>query len=383
MRVGSSAKIYSWPLSIGKLKDQKQEFKQPTFQGPTQLLDQISPATGIPEARPVESASSPLETIDHSRSPNTGYAFQEDLNIDLPLSILQRFSSQAPQNYNPGGPTKYAYATFMASRNPSPKDPYFLAIHSVIHRILWSPRTRTQKNIPFIVFVADFVTQEQRALFAGAGAVVRELKPLDYHCDSTNFQSRWKDLFTKLNMWAETDFERILFLDADAFPLTNIDAVFDVAPVQDCVEDKLQIDDFLSDRTPVCEPYVFAGVSDNPLDVAHSGINVGSMVFSPSLRMHQRLVQNYLKTDHYDCGMAEQAFLNWQFNTDSAYPSTKLDREWGGYFPKEDEMGRLKVVHEKIWVARDGWTAFEWKKGCVEMVEWYGSAEFMQQRRPL
>lgn len=297
------------------------------------------------------------------------YDFQEDLNLDLPIDILERYNNHRPLHYTPDGPNTFAYATFMATRNPSTKDPYFLAIHSLIHRILWSPRSRTQKKYPFIVFVANFVTQEQRTLLAGAGAIVRELAPLGWECDAPNVQKRWKDLFSKLNMWAEIEFERILFLDADAFPLTNIDAMFDIAPVRNCIEEKLQIDDFLADKTPVCEPYIFAGVPQDPFSTTYPEINVGSMVFTPSLRMHQRLVQNYHKTDHYNCAMAEQAFLNWQFGADSAYPATKLDRQWGGFFPKDNEKGSLKVVHEKIWAAREGWMKDEWEKGWKEMVE--------------
>jgi inositol 3-alpha-galactosyltransferase len=329
-------------------------------------FNSLAPGEPPPSQAPV----SPLTT------PEPEFAFQKDLDLELPTSVLKQHSTHAPVNYISNGPRSYAYATFMATRNPSTKDPYFLAIQSLIHRILWSPRTRTQRNYPFIVFVADFVTHEQRTLLSGAGAIVRELKPLDWHCDAGDVQKRWTDLFAKLNMWAETDFSRIVFLDADAFPLANIDDMFDRAPVQDCVEGKLGIDDFLPNRTPMCEPYVFAGVPQDPFNTAAPNINVGSMVFSPSLQMHKRLLQNYLKTDHYDCAMAEQAFLNWQFRPDGAYPPTKLDREWGGFFPREDEEGKLKVVHEKIWVAKEGWQKAEWERGWREMVEWYESREF-------
>jgi inositol 3-alpha-galactosyltransferase len=318
--------------------------------------------------------------VDHLTASEPEYTFQKDLDVEFPKSVLEKFSTHAPLNYAPNGPQSYAYATFMATRNPSTKDPYFLAIQSLIHRILWFPRTRTQKKYPFIVFVADFVTHEQRALLSGAGAIVRELKPLDWHCDAAGVQKRWNDLFAKLNMWAETDFSRIVFLDADAFPLANIDDMFDRAPVQECVENKLGIDDFLPDRTPVCEEYVFAGVPQDPFNSEKPNVNVGSMVFSPSQQMHKRLIQNYLKTDHYDCAMAEQAFLNWQFSTEGAYPPTKLDREWGGFFPQEDEEGKLKVVHEKIWVAEKGWLKGEWEIGWEEMVEWYGGREFEEAR---
>ncbi|OAK99428.1 nucleotide-diphospho-sugar transferase [Phaeosphaeriaceae sp. SRC1lsM3a] len=347
-------------------------------QPPLPAADEVQAFPSPADAAP-QSVGSPNQDPSISTS-KPEFDFQTDLNIEFPVSTLQQYSNLAPLNYNPYGPKTFAYATFMATRNPSVKDPYFLAIQSLIHRILWAPLTRTQKPYPFIVFVADFVTQEQRSLLAGAGAVVRELKPVEWHCDAAGVQKRWKNLFAKLNMWLETDFERILFLDADAFPLTNIDGIFDVAPVQKCHEDKVQLDDFLPDSTSVCEPYVFAGVPQDPFDAASPNINVGSMVFSPSKRMHQRLIQNYLKTDHYDCAMAEQAFLNWQFSPKGAFPPTSLERQWGGFFPREVEEGKLKVVHEKIWVAKDGWMKKEWERGWKEMVEWYTSADFVGAR---
>ncbi|KAF2736413.1 nucleotide-diphospho-sugar transferase, partial [Polyplosphaeria fusca] len=305
------------------------------------------------------------------------FPFQDELDLDLPIDILQSFSTYPPQNYNPNSP-KYAYATFMATRSPSLKDPYYLAIHSLIHRLLWSPRSRSTSH-PFIVYVASFVTPTQRALLSGAGALVRDLAPLDWNPSVPGIQHRWKDLFAKLNMWNDTEFERIAFLDADAFPVQNIDAMFDVAPAQPCVADRLTLDDVLSDGSSVCEDYVFAGVPQDPFNATHPNINVGSMVFSPSKRMHERLLRNYGKTDRYDCLMAEQAFLNWQFEASGAFPASVLEREWGGFFPGEGEEGRLRVVHEKIWM-EGGWLGREWEVGWKEMVGFYGSEGFAGAR---
>ena len=324
-------------------------------------------------------ASSP-DLLNNPPTFEAEFPFQKDLELALPISTLEQFSRHKAHNYNPDGPRTYAYATFMATRNPSLKDPYFLAIHSLIYRLLWSPRSRTARY-PLVVFVADFVTPEQRALLAGAGALVRELSPLEWNPNVDGVQKRWKDLFAKLNMWNEIEFERILFLDADAFPLTKIDEMFDLVPMQPCKGERLQLDDFHADGTLVCETYIFAGVPQDPVNSPTSNINVGSMVFTPSERMHQRLLQNYVKTDRYDCLMAEQAFLNWQFNPDGAFPAMPLGREWGGFFPKEDEEGVLKVVHEKIWAAEGGWTRREWDDRWAEMLTFYGSQEFLESRQ--
>lgn len=326
----------------------------------------------------------------HNPGASTGFhpdfTFQQNLDdVELPFNTLQSFSKHAPLHYGDEIPKTFAYATFMSTHNPSIKDPYYLAIHSVVHRVLWSAQSRTQEKYPFIVFVAEYVTQEQRDLLAGAGAIIRELPPLDWHCNKENFQARWTDLFAKLHMWAHTDFQRLLFLDADAFPLSNIDDMFELAPVQQCIEHKVQLDDFLPDQSKVCEPYIFAGVPQDS-DLNHPlypNINVGSMVFTPSARMHTRLLQNYLKYDYYDCAMAEQAFLNWQFSHNGAFPSTLLERKWGAFFPQKDEEGKLKVLHQKIWSIGDEWMKKEWVRGMDELVTWYNGEEFKKVRGAL
>jgi alpha-N-acetylglucosamine transferase len=335
----------------------------------------------LPQASATEAPPTPLNTESATSEPE--FSFQKDLNLDLPVPILKQFSNLRPHNYDANAPKTYTYATFLASRNPSLKDPYYMAIQSVLYRVLWSQRSRTQKY-PFVVFVGEWVTAEQRELLSGAGAVVRELASVDWACDKPGVQSRWKDLFAKLHMWNETEFSRILFLDADAFPLAPIDDMFELAPIQGCNEAKLKEEDVLTDGTPVCEPYIFAGVPQDPFNKEDPNINVGSMVFTPSKAMHQRLLQNYAKTDHYDCLMAEQAFLNWQFNPNGPFPATELMREYGGFFPSDNEEGNLKVVHEKIWVEGMNsvpWLKKEWDTQWQEMLAFYNGNEFVQMRQ--
>jgi alpha-N-acetylglucosamine transferase len=157
--------------------------------------------------------------------------------------------------------------------------------------------------------------------------------------------------------------------------------MFELKKEWHCIETKMQLDDFLPDGEPVCESYIFAGVPADPYSIFDANINVGSMVFTPNSKQHQRLLQNYLKFDKYDVKMAEQAFLNWQFGINSAYPPGMLEREYGAFFPSEEEHGKLKVVHEKIWAAEGGWMRQEWDDTWEEMLEYYGSDEFKAARR--
>lgn len=323
--------------------------------------------------------SPPPPPADATPAQDAKMPFQHDLDLELPLANLRDSATHAPHNYKPDGPKTYAFATFMGTHSPSLHDPYFLSIHSLIYRTLWSPRSRTEKY-PFIVYVGSWVTPEQRTLLAGAGALVRELAPLDWTPNVPGVTPRWKDLFSKLNMWKEVEFERIIFLDADALPLAKMDPMFDAAPVQQCLQDKLQPDDYLADHSPVCEPYLFGGAPQEPWNSTSTVFNAGVIMFSPSLRMYERLLQNYVKTDQYDCLLVEQAFLNWQFSPSGAFPATMLDRKWAAVFPQENDEGKLNVVHEKIWVAQDGWMKKDWVDIWIEMIKFYESPEFSTSR---
>lgn len=307
------------------------------------------------------------------------FVFQKDLELELPVDVLRKFSNNKPHNYDPNGPKTNVYATFMGTNNPSIKDPYYLAIHSLIYRLLWSPKSRSKKYA-FVVYVADYVTPEQRQLLAGAGAIVRELEMLEWDPKVEGIQKRWRNLFAKLNMWKDTEFSRIFSLDADAFPVANIDAIFDTVAEQTCIEGKLAPEDYLLDGTSTCEPYVFAGIPQDPWNPVSKSINGGALVFSPSSLMHQRFLQNYLKYDKYDVKLVEQAFLNWQFDLNGAFPPQLLDREWNAAFPKEEDEGKVKVVHEKIWSEDREWLKKEWVNEWVAMTQFYESEDFNAAR---
>ncbi|TGO85482.1 hypothetical protein BPOR_0392g00070 [Botrytis porri] len=335
---------------------------------------------------PPDASTSTLESS--SAFDDTKYPFQDDLSLPLPAVDLKTLADKWPHNYDPAMPvgSKFAYATFMNTHNPSIRDPYFMAVQSLINRVLWRSSSKTH-SYPFITFVASYVTQEQRQLLAGAGAIVRELGPLDWNPSRKDLAdgedkpiySRWKDTFSKLHMWAQTDFDRILFLDADAFPLEKIDEMFDLVAPKACNALKQEPSDLFPDGSASCngEEFIFSGVPQLPGIPVE--INVGAMVFTPSQPIYNRFLQNYQKYNMYNTNMADQAFFAWQFRQDGAFPVTPLERQWGGFFPHEEDKGKLKVVHEKLWAAQ-GWLLEEWLDGWREMLEWYEGSGFEGER---
>lgn len=329
---------------------------------------------------PIPDAKPPVPAADASASAfnELKFPFQEDLTQyrqpKLPLASLTAY---AP--HNDYGPGQFAYATYLSTRNNSIHDPYFLSAQQLVYRLLWSPTSRSA-FFPVVVFVAPFIPQEQRDILRAQGAIVRELDlvpwdpPKNEDGDIFPF-ARWRDLFSKLNIWAQTDFLRIAFLDLDAFPVQNLDAIFDqaVAPRQKCKANLLPAED-KPHAKDMCD-YVWAGHG------GQGGINVGVIVLEPNKYMHARLLRESQDTSKFDNKMAEQAFLNYAFEEQGPFPPTFLGREWNGYYPTAEDEGKVKVVHEKLWILGDGWTKGIFAQGWKEILELYESERFVEMRK--
>ncbi|ROV98132.1 hypothetical protein VPNG_08585 [Cytospora leucostoma] len=303
---------------------------------------------------PGDGISPPVPGSEGSTPPSNGgfneakYEFQQDLLLyTQPVFDVAKLRQYKPHNDH--GPGQPAFATYLSTRDNSVHDPYFLSAMQLVYRVLWDPRSRSQRH-PAVVFVAPFIPQEQRDLLRAAGAAVRELDLLD--------------------------FSRIAFLDLDAFPVRNLDEIFSesVAPRQRCDAELLAPEDRAHERE-ICD-YVFAGHSYG------DGINVGVMVLEPNRYMHQRLLRESQDTSKFDNRMAEQAFLNYAFGQDGPFPTRLIGREWNGFFPQADEEGLLRVVHEKLWVPAQlpDWTKDIFRTGWFEMLTLYQSAQFEAMR---
>lgn len=304
--------------------------------------------------------------------PSSQYAEPESsAPVDLhfytnPQFDILKLKSYTPHNYR--GPGHETFATYLSTRVHSMQDPYFLAAQQLVYRVLWDPRSKSAKH-PITVFVAPHIAEEQRDILIAAGALVRELDFVEGHMVFSE-ETKWRDLFSKLNMWAETDFTRIAFLDLDAFPIQNIDGIFDAAKKQRC-EVALIAPEEQANVNHICE-YVFSGT-----DAGTGSANAGVMVFEPNTAMHQYLLRESKKTDNFDNNMAEQPFLNWAFRANGPFPTHFIDRSWNGIRPQESEKHSLKVVHAKLWAINPAaggglsWASRYWSQNWLDMLALY------------
>lgn len=188
--------------------------------------------------------------------------------------------------------------------------------------------------------------------------------------------ARWRDQFSKLHFWNQTQYSAIAYMDSDAFPLKNIDEVFDEVVVQTCNSSKLTPDEVVM-KDALCD-YKFAGVPN-----WGGGVNGGFLVLSPNEAMHARLLRNHVRVDEYDNNLAGQSFLKWQFAEEGAFPVQTLDRMYNTYFPNDDDEGKVSIVHEKIWKLSENqpkWLEGIWESGWEEMIDFFDGESFRKGR---
>lgn len=304
------------------------------------------------------------------------WAFQLNLDLEPPKIDAKKLRRYKPHNYKgEGHPT---YATYVATPGGNLTEPYFVAAQQLIFRTLWDPRSGGKH--PFTAFVAPHITEEQRSLLEAAGAIVRELEPVAWHPVQGTF-GRWKYQFAKLNMWAQTDFSKIFFLDSDAFPVQKIDDVFDT-PEAECDKESLSVADQPAEG--ICQ-YTFMAAQQNPLPNPATGVmelNTGVMLLQPNAAMHQRLMREMPKTEKWDTSMADQGFLSEMFKSNGTFPYAPMPRAYNGFFPGPQDEGKLKVVHEKLWIDPEQalWTKGFFSSTHKAMRDFYESPEFLKVR---
>ncbi|KAL1922164.1 uncharacterized protein VTP21DRAFT_9703 [Calcarisporiella thermophila] len=110
-------------------------------------------------------------------------------------------------------------------------------------------------------------------------------------------KEQFRDNYLKLHLWNSTEFDALVYLDADTIVRDNIQELFRLV-------DK---DTYLNK-----EGFEFASALDNYGSISQD-FNAGVLVVRPNRRVFQELMRLYKLTDDYDAYWAEQGFLNEYF----------------------------------------------------------------------
>jgi len=162
----------------------------------------------------------------------------------------------------------------------------------------------------FLVLVTDDVSEESRSLLEGLDLKIVDAEKIYYNGKYKDKildrygkkDESWK-MFTKINIWKQIEYDKLVYLDADTIVLNNIEELFDY--------DEL------------------AAVAGGSVMLNYSGIEAGVLVMKPSINTYNNIIEA-LETDSYDIKMSDQSFLN-------------------DYFSKHGIINHIPEIYNRMW----------------------------------
>ena len=156
-----------------------------------------------------------------------------------------------------------------------------------------------QSQWPLVVMVTPVIGETQREQLRAEGCRVVEITPLypesglSQHYASAQFGEVW----SKLRVWGLTDYQRIVFLDADMLAVRNMDELFDlplaeghIAACHACRCNPNKIESYPASWQPEACHYTWQERNEQPPEALDLYLNGGFLVLTPNVEMAQHLV---------------------------------------------------------------------------------------------
>lgn len=296
-------------------------------------------------------------------------------------------SLQVAEISSPCSQFRYAYATLLTKNDDADpyddeSDWYFQMVRTLIFKLIHDPKTKSEPVIPFIVLVTkDYELRKRRRLEA-YGAEVREIKSIDVDWIEP-LLPRWHSVMDKLRLFQMTEFEKILFIDADHMILRRLDGVFDSVNATAVGQDSSQVED---DEAPLPDEYLLAARPELPADHTHEyppaeddpnhagfgNLNAGFMLLMPSQALFEYYMSVASIEHRFDAGFPEQHLLAYAHRQDGNMPWRHLDWHWNVNWGRFDDVREgVHSFHQRFQM-----TDYDWGlKGDVELQKlWWGEA---------
>lgn len=281
---------------------------------------------------------------------------------------------------------EYAIATFLTGKSSSSDDQdlYFIATRVLTYQLLHANETRCHDpTIPFIVMVTSNVSKKKRDQLVSDGATVRHVEDIPLRWWIKTGVTRWVDQFTKLRLLEMTEYDRVLFIDADTLITRPVDGIFDDPNIRAPYPAQLQRKKAIKPDEMAFLPaeYVFAARSDNALTgerdhpfppLPTNVFSAGFWVAAPSLAMFQYLLSVMNHYRRFDPHTMEQSLLNYAFRREGAMPWVELDYRWSATWPSEEDVdGNVATLHEKFWSTGPDRLRERWQDAWQNMEAYY------------
>ncbi|GAB1731674.1 hypothetical protein NU195Hw_g4718t1 [Hortaea werneckii] len=304
--------------------------------------------------------------------------------------------SKAPQGrlQRPVNAAKVAYATFLGGNTMAgapmtdedseaaddQDDGYYLGTRVLAYQLLHSQSAGTNNSIPFIVMCTEDVSKRKRDRLKKDGATIVVVKKLESDWVNPAVE-RWKDVLAKLRLFQLTEYNKILFIDADTLVTASLDGVFydESTLMQATLANPEHIKE---DEAAMPRTYMFATHGDYfgydhpyPPDQNLDYLNCGFFVFTPSKVLFEYYLSLLKLPGRFDPGFPEQNLLNYAHRRDGNMPWKPLWYGWNVNWPTEkDWRDGARSFHAKYWdgdPSHDPLLKAIWKEQKAEMEGFY------------
>jgi alpha-N-acetylglucosamine transferase len=289
---------------------------------------------------------------------------------------------------------KVAFATFLAANTNEDKkendseseaindgdDGYYLGARVLAYQLLHSRSAGTNNSIPFIVICTEDVSERKRAQLAKDGAIIKVVDRLEADWVHPGV-ARWADVLAKLRLFSMTEWNKILFIDADHLVTAPLDGVFydEATMTQSTLANPEAIRD---DESALPRTYMLATHADffgydHPYPPPTNGdyLNCGFFVFTPSRVLFDYYLSLLKLPGRFDPGFPEQNLLNYAHRRDGNMPWKPLWYGWNVNWPTEkDWRGGARSFHAKYWdgdPSHDPFLKSIWREQRAEMEGFY------------
>ncbi|OCK82304.1 glycosyltransferase family 8 protein [Lepidopterella palustris CBS 459.81] len=276
---------------------------------------------------------------------------------------------------------RYAYATFLGPRTvdassleadsnlDAASDPYFTSVRLLTYQLLHSPKTQThvKPRIPFLVLTLPSVPKHQLSILEAEGATIVQIEPLDLpktFDQSLILNSRFRDVLSKLRLWQLTDYDRVLFIDADTILLSPLDSLFTDPELSVHMHTlhKNETNSFAETLLP--SEYLLAASADTWGDQTEwlkpghpEYLCACFMLLAPSEEMF-RYYQSVLNSPEAPSNAAypDQDLLIYAHRRDGSMPWRRIPVEWSANDGKlvSELVGGVRSLHVKAWDHAEG-----------------------------
>lgn len=282
--------------------------------------------------------------------------------------------------------TPFAIATFLTGQGTD--DAYLNATRLLTYQFLHAPDTGIDsKTCTFLVACSSTLSVAHKERLQKDGATVVEVDDVPVNWWIRTSVRRWKEQFTKLRIFEMTEYQRILFLDADTLILGRLDPIFQEEEVKTLLPTfswppQVKVK---SDEAPLPSEWLFAARSDNgftgqrehPIPHLQSlNFGAGFWIAAPNRQIYAHLLSVMGHWKRFDAYTMEQSLLNYVFRRNGPMPWRELNWKWSTTWPSErDRKAGLVTLHEKWWGNGPQELQDIWNSRMADMIRFFGDMD--------